>query len=38
MRPGAKTITEWLKMIADNQFTLEEMRNGIAYEVLKKQV
>tara|TARA_B100000902_G_C27291789_1_gene907563 strand:+ start:90 stop:902 length:813 start_codon:yes stop_codon:yes gene_type:complete len=38
MRPGRKTITEWLKMIADNQFTLEEMRNGIAYEVLKKQV
>ena len=38
MRPGRKTMNEWLKMISDNQFTLEEIGNGLAYEVLKKQI
>lgn len=36
-RPGRKTMNEFFKMVADQQFTLEEMGNGVAYEVLKKQ-
>jgi len=36
-RPGRKTIEEWLKMVADNQFTIEEMRNGTAYKTLMEQ-
>ena len=37
MRPGRKTMNEWLKMVVENQFTLEEMRNGTAYRTLKEQ-
>jgi len=37
MRPGRKTMTEWLRMVADNQFTIEEISNGTAYENLKRQ-
>jgi hypothetical protein len=37
MRPGRKTMEEWLKMIAENQFRLEEIENGVAYETLKGQ-
>ena len=34
---GNKTIEDWLKFVAENQFTLEEMANGTAYETLKYQ-
>ena len=34
MRPGRKTMEEWLKMIAENQFRLEEIENGTAYKTL----
>ena len=37
MRPGHKTVNEWLKMITENQFTLEEIENGIAYKTKKEQ-
>jgi len=37
-RPGRKTVTEWLKFVAENQFTLEEIEKGIAYDILKKQL
>ena len=37
MKPGHKTMNEWFKMVADNQFTLEEISNGTAYELLKGQ-
>jgi len=36
-RPGRKTMTEWLKFITENQFTLEEISNGTAYKTLKEQ-
>jgi len=38
MRPGRKTMNEWLKMVADNQFTLSEIEDGTAYNFLSKQV
>ena len=38
MKPGHKTMNEWIKMVADNQFTLQEIESGIAYEILKKQI
>jgi hypothetical protein len=37
MRPGRKTITEWLKMIAENQFTIPEIADGTAYRTLQEQ-
>ena len=37
LRSGRKTVDEWLKYVAENQFTLEEMANGTAYETLKAQ-
>ena len=37
MRPGHKTINEWIKMVADNQFTIQEIEDGVAYEILKEQ-
>ena len=36
-RPGRKTINEWLKFVTEHQFTLEEIGNGTAYEVLTYQ-
>jgi len=38
MKPGRKTMEEWLKMVADNQFTIDEIEKGIAYETLSKQL
>jgi len=38
MRPGRKTMNEWLKMVADNQFTLSEIENGTAYKFITKQI
>ena len=37
MRPGRKTITEWLKMVAENQFTISEITDGTAYRTLREQ-
>ena len=37
LRPGRKTMNEWLKYVAENQFTLEEISNGTAYKTLKEQ-
>ena len=38
MRPGHKTINEWLKMVAENQFTIGEIEDGIAYKIMKEQL
>ena len=38
MRPGRKTMNEWLKMVADNQFTIKEIEDGTAYKLLKAQI
>ena len=37
LRPGRKTMEEWLKFVSENQFTLKEMASGEAYETLKYQ-
>ena len=37
MRPGHKTVNEWLKMVVDNQFKLSEIADGTAYEMLMQQ-
>jgi len=37
LRPGRKTMEEWLKFVSENQFTLKEMENGTAYKILKEQ-
>jgi hypothetical protein len=37
MRPGHKTVNEWLKMVVDNQFKLSEIADGTAYEMLMAQ-
>jgi hypothetical protein len=38
MRPGRKTMNEWIKMVAENQFTIEEIEKGIAYDTLQHQL
>ena len=37
LRPGHKTVNEWLKMVVDNQFKLKEIADGTAYEMLMAQ-
>ena len=37
LKPGRKTMEEWLKFVAENQFTLKEIEDGTAYETLKVQ-
>ena len=37
MKPGRKTIEEWLKFIAEHQFTLSEIEDGTAYRTLMYQ-
>jgi len=37
LKPGRKTIEEWLKFVAENQFTIKEIENGTAYKILKEQ-
>ena len=37
LKPGNKTIKEWLNYITEHQFTLLEIENGTAYETLKVQ-
>jgi len=36
-KPGHKTMSEWLKMIVENQFTIDEIKNGTAYKTLMEQ-
>ena len=36
-KPGRKTIQEWLNMIANHQFTLQEIEDGLAFVTLKEQ-
>ena len=37
LRPGRKTMDEWLKFVAENQFTLKEIETGVAYNTLRAQ-
>ena len=37
LKPGHKTINEWLKFVAENQFTISEIANGTAYKTLQEQ-
>ena len=36
-KPGRKTINEWLKYITEHQFTIPEIEDGTAYQILKRQ-
>ena len=36
MKPNKEIIKEWIDCVVENQFTLEEIRSGVAYETLKK--
>ena len=38
MRPGRKTMDEWFKFVTQNQFTIPEIENGTAFEVMKTQL
>jgi hypothetical protein len=37
MKPNKEIIKEWIDCVVENQFTLEEIGSGVAYETLKKQ-
>jgi hypothetical protein len=36
-KPGRKTVQEWLNMIANHQFTIQEIEDGLAFDILKVQ-
>ena len=36
-KPGKMTMRDWMKFVAEHQFTLDEIGSGVAYETLKKQ-
>jgi len=36
-KPGRKTVQEWLNMIANHQFTIQEIEDGLAFDILKEQ-
>ena len=36
-RPGRKTIQEWLHLVANHQFTIQEIEDGVAWQTLKVQ-
>ena len=36
-KPGRKTVQEWLNMIANHQFTIQEIEDGLAFDTLKVQ-
>jgi len=38
MKPGHKTMGEWLKMVVENQFTIAEIEDGTAYKTLQEQL
>jgi len=35
-KPSDKEVNKWLSVLANNQFTLKEIKNGTAHKVLKK--
>ena len=37
LKPTKDNVNEWMKLLANNQFSIEEMKNGTAYKVLSKQ-
>ena len=37
LKPGHKTVEEWLKFVAENQFTIPEIVDGTAYKTLQEQ-
>jgi hypothetical protein len=37
MRPGRKTVESWIKMVVENQFTIDEIERGLACKILKQQ-
>ncbi len=37
LRPTDNNVNEWLKLLANNQFTIKEMADGTAYKVMSKQ-
>tara|TARA_Y100000114_G_C11705954_1_gene300954 strand:- start:63 stop:878 length:816 start_codon:yes stop_codon:yes gene_type:complete len=37
MKPGRKTVTEWLNWLTHHQFTIQEIEDGVAYKVLQDQ-
>ena len=37
LKPGHKTVEEWLKFVAENQFTIPEIIDGTAYKILQEQ-
>jgi len=36
-KPGRKTVQEWLNIISNHQFTLNEIEGGLAYQTLRVQ-
>jgi len=36
-KPGKMTMRDWMKFVAEHQFTLNEIGSGVAYETLKRQ-
>ena len=36
-KPGKMTMRDWMKFVAEHQFTLDEIGSGVAYETLKRQ-
>ena len=36
-KPGRKTVQEWLNMVANHQFTIQEIEDGLAFDILKVQ-
>jgi hypothetical protein len=36
-KPGKMTMRDWMKFVAEHQFTLTEIGSGVAYETLKRQ-
>jgi len=36
-KPGRKTVQEWLNMTANHQFTIQEIEDGLAFDILKVQ-
>ena len=37
MKPNKEIVNEWVNCVVENQFTLDEIGSGIAYEILKRQ-
>ena len=37
-KASRKIITEWMKIVVENQFTLPEIESGKAFEIMRKQI